>query len=59
MFENIKELENNTNFTKYISVYENVNILAEANNSVHDNYEVFDEKLNEYAGRCDGKSWSI
>jgi len=42
-----------------LSVYGNVNTLAEANNSAHDNYDVFGEKLNEYAGRCDGNSWSI
>jgi hypothetical protein len=30
--------------TKYLSVLENVNIIAEANNSVHETCEAFGEK---------------
>lgn len=43
MFENLSALENNIKITKYLSVQENENIIAEANNSAHENCEAFGE----------------
>jgi hypothetical protein len=58
MLENINELQNNFKITKHLSVYEPVNIIAQANNSAKETDDAFGKNWINTQASVIRNSWS-